>query len=595
MNRWLLLGVPLIGAVAVAIAIGADGGDVKSPAVPPGSGMATGAPLLSARPGVISGFVRDVNGMPVRGARVRAVGGRTRVHASRSGRYALHALAGRRTLVATAPGYSQQTVSTQLRRGRGARADFALAITAPRRVAVPNSADRILVWTSCNDLAALGEAGLRRWIARGADGFICQTRQLQGLGGAQRFTGSAAALRGPDTSMQRALRASPAARLAREGKLLLYLAFYAVNYYNARTPFAEWFDDRGWAVKVLPRVRDLAAAARSMGFTGLAIDQELYPQSTGKATASWAVNYPGNRRPPALVRAEVRKRGRQLMESMLSGFPGLELAAYDTEIPESWYEKVQADINHKPQAVRDDVRVDLWNGLSSVEGYSAIRWFDAVFFKTFHLSGASWDSALQYNASRTYSYLSRVFSNWSYASSRLQIAPFAWIDVGTTPFERARPPTEVAQQLDAFRRWAAGGVFADYAYDGLGDRFDYAPYENAFRLASVPARVDQHPPTLAITSPQGRTRRVAPGQTVSLSGVANDDFALRAVRWYDDRGRQGAARMTWTYSGDMRSGWNGVTRWSIVGLRVPRDDRWITISAEDIHGLAREIRLGVAR
>jgi hypothetical protein len=77
--------------------------------------------------------------------------------------------------------------------------------------------------------------------------------------------------------------------------------------------------------------------------------------------------------------------------------------------------------------------------------------------------------------------------------------------------------------------------------------------------------------------------------------VANDDFAVRAVRWYDDRGRQGVARLTWTYSGDMHAGWNGVMRWSIDRLSVPRDDRWIAISAEDIHGLARELRLAVVR
>jgi hypothetical protein len=53
--------------------------------------------------------------------------------------------------------------------------------------------------------------------------------------------------------------------------------------------------------------------------------------------------------------------------------------------------------------------------------------------------------------------------------------------------------------------------------------------------------------------------------------------------------------MTWTYSGDMRSGWNGVTRWSIDRLRVPQDDRWVVISAVDIHGLARNVRLAVAR
>ena len=92
-------------------------------------------------------------------------------------------------------------------------------------------------------------------------------------------------------------------RRAREGRLLLYLAFYAVNYYNARTPFAEWFDDRGWSQDVLPRVRELAAAAKSMSFAGLAIDQELYAQAGGAATASWSAHYPGVNHGDSVVRA----------------------------------------------------------------------------------------------------------------------------------------------------------------------------------------------------------------------------------------------------------------------------------------------------
>src|SRR5437764_12727044 len=160
-----------------------------------------------------------------------------------------------------------------------------------------------------------------------------------------------------------------------------------------------------------------------MSFTGLAIDQELYPQAGGVGTASWLVHYPGSTASEAAVRAKVRQRGRELMQSMLSGFPGLELVAYGTVTPQSWYEKVLDVVDHQPNAFRDDVRVDLWDGLSSVPGYSAIRWLDAVFYKTFHLSGATWDTAFQYNAERTYSYLSRRFTNWAYASSRLQLSP----------------------------------------------------------------------------------------------------------------------------------------------------------------------------
>jgi hypothetical protein len=591
--RGVVLGILLVVAAAAAVTMWGDGDETRPSRVPSAPAV-TSTPRLDMRPGRIVGLVRDENGRPVPGARVRLTGGRSTARASRAGRFVLRARPGRRTVVASRPGYTRQSVATTLRRARGARVDFSLAVTAPGRIGVANSADRLILWTGCDDLVRMSEPEVRRWIARGADGFVCQTQHLRGLGGSQAFTGDRSApLHGAEHRLQRELRASPAVRHAQKGELLLYLGFYATNYYNRRTPFKDWFDDRGWSRDVLPAVRDLAAAARSMSFAGLAIDQELYGQDGGGQTASWSVGYPENRHSEAAVRAKVKERGRQLMDTMVRAYPGLELLAYDTQVPESWGAQVQAEINQLPDLYGSDVRTDLWDGLSSRQGYSAIRWMDATFYKTPHLNGASWDTALQYNANRIYSYLSRRFSNWSYASSRLHISPFSWVDAGTTGFEAARDPGYVDQQLDAFKRWGAGGSFANYAYRGPTG-FDYGPYDEALRRASTPARVDPNPPELRLTSPVG-TPRVAAGARVSLRGVANDDYAIRAVRWHDDRGREGVARLTWNFTGDQRAGWNGEMRWSIDNLRIARDARRITIGAEDIHGLATELRIGVSR
>jgi hypothetical protein len=594
-NRSLVLGLLLVAAVAaggIAVWAGGDGHGAEPSRVPTDSAVRVDLPL-PLRAGRIVGYVRDVNGRPVPGATVRLKAGRRRARANRSGRFVLRAGAGRRTVVAAHPAYTRQSVAATLRRGQGARVDFSLAVTAPDRVSVPNSADRLIVWTSCDELAGLSEPELQSWIGRGVDGFVCQTQHLPGLGGDQVFTGdSRAQLDGPDTRLQRALRASPAVFRARQGKLLLYLGFYTVNYFNESTPLVDWFDDRGWSQDVLPRVRDLAGAARSMGFAGLAVDHELYPQEGGGQTASWSTRYPGSGHSEAQVRAAVKQRGRELMKNMVRAYPGLELVAYDMQLPESWSEKVQAEINQLPDVFASDVRIDLWDGLSSVEGYSAIRWLDATFYKTPHLG--SWDAALEYNANRIYSYLSRRFSNWSYASSRLHLAPFSWVTAGTTEFEQARDPDYVAEQLEAFNRWGAGGTFANYAYSGLGGS-DYGPYEDALRAASSPSRVDRRPPKLLISSPAGRSPRVPAGERISLRGVASDDFAIRAVRWYDDRGREGVARLTWNFKGDYRSGWNGEMSWSIDNLVIPQHARRLTISAEDIHGLASQMKLTVSR
>ena len=41
--------------------------------------------------------------------------------------------------------------------------------------------------------------------------------------------------------------------------------------------------------------------------------------------------------------------------------------------------------------------------------------------------------------------------------------------------------------------------------------------------------------------------------------------------------------------------WHGEMHWAIDGLKVPAGARWITISAIDIHGLARNVRLTAVR
>jgi hypothetical protein len=80
---------------------------------------------------------------------------------------------------------------------------------------------------------------------------------------------------------------------------------------------ADWFDHRRWRRGVLPRVEELAAAARRLGFAGLAVDQELY---TNSDSATWDWNYPGHTQPERKVRDEVRQRGAEVMTAMLRGF-----------------------------------------------------------------------------------------------------------------------------------------------------------------------------------------------------------------------------------------------------------------------------------
>jgi hypothetical protein len=439
-----------------------------------------------------------------------------------------------------------------------------------------NSADRIVFWTDCPEVATLSNTELEAWKARGIDGFVCQIGHVPRLGGANDF--------------RTYLRSSNVARRALRRGLKMYLGFQAVNYWNTQTPLKEWFDNEGWSTVVLPQIRRVAATARRLGFAGLAIDQELYPQVGGATTASWDWDYSGNTHSEAQVRAKVRQRGRQLMRAMVKGFPRLELAAYDTELPQSWEEAVQEETNGLPNLFARGVHIDLWNGLSSVMGYRAIRLWDAIFYKSPQLSGSTWDTALQYNANRVYSLLSRRFSNWAYASSRLHLSPFSWIDSGTSDWQSARSPEYVADQLTAFRRWGTGGEFANFAYRGLRD-FDYTPYLSAMRSASASRGVDSERPRLSLTSTRAVGRR-----KVQLAGFATDNFAIRTVRWRNDLGDQGVARLTWqVLSGDQRVGWNWRMRWSIGAVPVRNRTTRISIRAVDIKGLARVRWLTIRR
>jgi Carboxypeptidase regulatory-like domain len=560
-----------------------------------GSGSASAKPLANPGPGRITGYVRDVNGNPVARARVRIHGTQRGTRAKSGGRYVLRVPRGARALLVQHPAYATQAVRLTRPAVRGHRIDVSLAATRVERVA-SNSADALIFWVDCSQVAEMSAGSLDRLVAYGVDGFVCMAGRLRTMGGLAQFTGNVNAnLDDAAYDLQRSLRGSAAVQLARKGRLRLYLGFKAADYSNPRTPFKEWFDDAEWTGGVLKPVRELAAAARSLGFAGVALDQELYPGKGGAQSASWNWNYPGNARSEQEVRAQVERRGRQLMTAMLAGYPGLELVAYSTPIAGAWADKIQEVVNDQFGVYADDVRVDLWAGLSSVPGYAAIRWFDSTFYKTPHI-GADWAVALEDNANSTYSVLSRRFPNWAYASSRLHVTPFSWIDAGPrdSEYDDAKAPDAVAAQLAAFRDWGTGGMFGNYVYRPPNG-FDYAPYAEAMRNASTPGLVDEEPPELSISSPAGGRSIDATGDQIELAGTAHDNYAVRVVRWYDARGRFGTATLTWEAEDSLGEDRTWVTNWRIRGVALSPGVNRITVVAEDIKGLATVRRLRVTR
>lgn len=326
------------------------------------------------------------------------------------------------------------------------------------------------------------------WKSRGVDGLVVQTKYLDEMGGTEMWTSdpnaplSGVIDEGADVHvMQRKLRDSRFAERCHERGIQVYLGMYLSNYHNLQTPLKVWTDDTGWK-QVTQLARDFAGAAKLLGMDGLATDSEMYRDDSRQ---TWNWDYPGNTQSEATVRALAKQRGKELMEAILAGFPNVEIINYRIEIPGSWEEQVQAQVNKVQGVWNRSVFVDFWGGMVEPGGFYAIYFLDPIFYKSWHIR-SGWDEAMQANRDGVRRTLSERWSNWSYASTRFFITPFVWIDPGPSAgsFDDARPPDYVAAQLDAAHKWGEGRTFGLYTQHI--DDFDYAPYVPAMQRASTP-------------------------------------------------------------------------------------------------------------
>ena len=458
------------------------------------------------------------------------------------------------------------------------------------RNAQPASTTRVgahyLLWVGWKDCASLSDAQLKQWKARGAAGFVCQTDYLNGMGGTQAFTGDLGSdLNASSYALERTLAASTFASRARALGMTAFLGFYLVNYENVRTPLAEWFDDAAWSQTVLPDVRGLGAAAKALGFGGVAFDQELYTQKGPASTASWNWDYPGNVHGEQAVRKEVSLRGQQLMTALLQGFPGVSIVAYNTLFPGTWDALVQQVGKGLKDPYGQTVQTNFWDGLTRVDGYRRVLFLDASFYKQTGISGASWNAALQYQQNSFFSVLSQQLSNWSYAWSRIDESPFAWIDGDVAhegSYAAPRSTSYVAKQLGAFEQWTMDGTYGIYAYNPLS-QFDYGPYVPALRKTARAKDPRPSAPGLTVLSASRRGAASETDGTVVIHGYATDRDAVRAVYWRDGP-HQGAAVMRWQRQrGDDTAGWQWRMNW-VIRAPVATGVRHIRVVAVSTSG-----------
>ena len=297
------------------------------------------------------------------------------------------------------------------------------------------AASKDVFLTNCWDVVAMSDAQLDMWKSRGVGGFVCSTGYLYNIGGKYTFTGDAgSSLTGTAFDLQREIKGTKIVSRAAARGITLWLGTSMTNYFSGTAPFGDWFDNSTWSSKVLPAAGNLAAAAKLLGFAGVAFDSELY--AGAGAPGSWNWNYPGNTHSEAAVRSQARLRGAQLMSALVGAYPNIDLIAFHMELPEGWSELVQQQINGISNAYQDEVTLEFWDGMTSVSGYGPVRLMDHVYNKTSHLFQSTWDTAFTYDLNRMSAMFSRRLSNWAYASSAHRLGPVRVDRFGAGPVRR---------------------------------------------------------------------------------------------------------------------------------------------------------------
>lgn len=342
----------------------------------------------------------------------------------------------------------------------------------------------MVIWCNTRYVIDMKDAELDKFAAMGIRGFVMQTNDLA-PGGGQFFTlvngqippppppGPDGKPRADRNLIQRSIRDTDIVNRCKARGIDLWLGFYLAQGTNHQTPLVPWADpDTAWQ-PFLNAITALATFAKQHGFVGLALDEEMYRGGT------WEWNYPGNTRTEADIRGATRMRGSQVMGAINAGYPGADLITYGWLITDSWNGlRVQTD---RP-AFKTMVNIDFWKGMTAIAGFSALRFWDATFYRGTQASGTAgtWDVALPEAKRLLRDGFTRSFPNWATISPKIFAEPFAWIDgiPGGTGFNAARTAADaqkVAEQLTKMARYTEGDVVGIYSWGRPNTDF-YAPF-----------------------------------------------------------------------------------------------------------------------
>lgn len=420
----------------------------------------------------------------------------------------------------------------------------------PPDVAVGVPASRIVAWNALGtyswDTSQLSDATLDDYHNnRHIGGAVMIIGLLYGYGGDKAFTNASSPNFAGDgrTGSQWAWHKTLKQNLV-GGKTLrqrftdrgmkMYLGFHLFDYNN--TVDADFlphdpFDDTWWnawcgnAIDGQGPVQ-LVAAAKNLGFDGIAIDHE--PTQGGVGVQQWVWNYNGNTHTEAQVRAKVKARGAQIGAALWAAAAGAELVVYfptSQDLRHGIEEDYNCVFNNDGGSYGNGSCLALncvdefFDGMLSQPGHGNFYAARSIFYKNQNLNGPpghTWEGDLAYDINQTCARLSREWGNPANVMPFLQVDPFTWLDGGLNTGEGALDPTTANSDLVSNNRWGMGGTFVLYEQH-FDDGTSYVSWYTALSNGSNTASIGSHAPTISAVPLSGRS-----GNMITLTFTATD-------------------------------------------------------------------------
>ncbi len=265
----------------------------------------------------------------------------------------------------------------------------------------------------------------------------------------------------------------------RAAGLDMYLSVWAVNYWNDKTPFIDWFDapdqnGHHW-VNILAAVSAVAKAAKTLGCVGLALDTEMYASSGGYA--SWAWNYSGNKSTQLATDAMAQLRGESVGRAIQAGFPGAKVIVYmsgKSMLPGLYLDLLDV-WNKSPVDSAGKVVLPFFNGFIAGSAGVPVTFLDSTFYKPNNVVPGPFGRDADHGWARSLAATTTGFAKLALGPN-VFVSPFIWLN-GDVANEGAWATPTIPATFKQFRlavlAASQNNLYGIFQY---GTPFDYSPF-----------------------------------------------------------------------------------------------------------------------